>query len=99
MIRFETDNESEHVAFKNISIKDNKFNQFDNLILQIKNVDNLSFIGNIITNSGTFPQLFPDEPAIIIDRSSNVSFDSNKYLGKAKVVLQDNSKSNNQIFK
>ena len=99
VIKFATDDESEHVAFKNIVIENNKFNQFDNLILQITNVDGLTFKGNTITNSGTFPQLYPGEPAIVIDYSRSVSFENNKYFGKAKVILKDNSKSKNQPFK
>ncbi|WP_324025358.1 right-handed parallel beta-helix repeat-containing protein [Maribacter sp. BPC-D8] len=82
VIRFDTDDDNENIAFKNIEITDNTFNQFDNLILEITNVDGLVFKGNVITNSSTFPQLYPENPAITVVNSKNLIFKKNKYKGK-----------------
>lgn len=87
VIRFETDDKFENVAFKNIKICDNTFNQFDNFILEVNNVDNLLFKNNTITNSGTFPMLFPENPAIRVHTSKNIVFEKNTYKGKAKPIL------------
>ena len=87
IIRFVTDDDNENIAFSNIVIKDNTFNQFDNLILEIANTDGLDFSNNTITNSGTFPQLFPEDPAIRIKSSKNISITTNTYKGKAKKIL------------
>lgn len=92
VIRFVTDDDNENVAFTNIEIIDNTFNQFDNLILEIANTDGLLFKGNTITNTGTFPMLHPHNPAIKIKSSKNISFKKNKYKGKAKNIIEtDNS--------
>ncbi|WP_435314738.1 right-handed parallel beta-helix repeat-containing protein [Cellulophaga fucicola] len=88
VIRFDTDDDNENTAFKNIRIENNVFNQFDNLILQVKNTDGLLFTKNTITNSGTFPQLHSDNPAIRIQHSKNIQFKKNTYKGKASVVLE-----------
>jgi len=82
VIRFDTDDDNENIAFKKIEITDNTFNQFDNLILEITNVDGLVFKGNVITNSSTFPQLYPENPAITVVNSKNLLFNKNKYQGK-----------------
>lgn len=88
VIRLETDDENENIAFHNIEISNNEFNQFDNLILQIKNIDGLKVSGNTINYSGTFPQLHAENPAIRIQHSKNVIFENNKYNGKAKHILE-----------
>ncbi|MGJ8731976.1 MAG: right-handed parallel beta-helix repeat-containing protein [Cellulophaga sp.] len=88
VIRFDTDDDNENIAFKNITIENNTFNQFDNLILQVKNTDGLLFKENTITNSGTFPQLHTSNPAIKIEHSKNVQFKKNKYKGKATKILE-----------
>ncbi len=88
VIRFVTDDDNENIAFKNIKILNNTFNQFDNMILEIANTDGLIFTGNKITNSGTFPMLHPNNPAITIKTSKNVIFKKNKYKGKAKEILR-----------
>lgn len=94
VIRFETDDESHHIAFKNIKIEKNTFNQFDNLILEINNTDGLQFTDNKITNSGKYPILFPNNPAFLIKTSKNIVFNKNKYEGKAKVIIKtDDAKS------
>ena len=97
VIRFDTDDDNENIAFKNIEITNNTFNQFDNLILQITNADGVIFEGNTITNSGTFPQLHPENPAIRIEHSKNVVLDDNKYSGKVNddlLIETDKSMSN-----
>ncbi|AWG23709.1 alpha-galactosidase [Flavobacterium faecale] len=91
IIRFETDDESKNVAFKNIVIADNVINQFDNAILEVNNTDGLKFIGNTITNSGTYKMLFPENPAFSIKTSKNIIFEKNKYKGKAKEILKVDS--------
>ncbi|MGY6650289.1 alpha-1,3-galactosidase-related protein [Wenyingzhuangia sp. IMCC45574] len=88
VIRFATDDDNENIAFKNIKILDNTFNQFDNLILQVTNTDGLLFTGNKITNSGKFKMLHPENAAIKVSASKNVVFKKNKYKGKAKQVLE-----------
>ncbi|PKQ61339.1 alpha-galactosidase [Labilibaculum filiforme] len=87
IIRFETDDDNENIAFHNIEITNNQFNQFDNLILEVSNTDHLKFIDNTITNSGTFPMLFPENPAIIVESSKNIVFKNNTYSGKARQIL------------
>ncbi|WP_366183997.1 right-handed parallel beta-helix repeat-containing protein [Flavobacterium ovatum] len=88
IIRFETDDESHNIAFKNIVIADNKINHFDNWILEVNNTDGLKFTGNTITNSGTYKILFPENPAFSIKTSKNIIFEKNKYQGKAKEILR-----------
>lgn len=91
VIRFATDDNNKNIAFKNIEISNNTFNQFDNLILQITNTDGLKFTGNTITNSGTFPQLHANNPAITISSSKKIIFKNNTYKGKAtKIIKSDN---------
>ncbi|MEN8703389.1 MAG: right-handed parallel beta-helix repeat-containing protein [Polaribacter sp.] len=91
VIRFATDDDNENIAFKNIEITNNTFNQFDNLILQITNTDGFVFSGNTITNSGTFPRLHPSNPAITINSSKNITFKNNNYTGKAsEIIVSDN---------
>lgn len=88
VIRFVTDDDNENIAFTNIAIIDNTFNHFDNLLLEIANTDGLLFEGNTITNSGTFPMLYPENPAIKVKTSKNVKFKKNKYKGKAKQIIR-----------
>lgn len=98
VIRFSTDDDNENIAFKNIEITNNTFNHFDNLILQITNTDGLRFTGNTITNSGTFPPLFSENPAISVKSSKNIFFDNNKYAGKANKIIKSDM-DYNIIFK
>ncbi|XMO85917.1 right-handed parallel beta-helix repeat-containing protein [Algibacter sp. AS12] len=97
VIRFVTDDDNENIAFKNIEISNNTFNQFDNLILEISNTDGLKFTGNTITNSGTFPKLHPDNPAIKIKSSKNIIFKENNYTGNVapdNILKTDNASPN-----
>lgn len=90
VIRFETDDDNENIAFKNIEISNNTFNHFDNYILQVTNVDGLKFTGNTITSTTTFPQLHPQNSAITVSASKHIEFDNNTYLGKVdkdKILL------------
>jgi len=98
VIRFVTDDDNENIAFKNIEISNNTFNQFDNLILEISNTDGLKFTGNTITNSGTFPMLHPENPALKIKSSYNIVFKNNTYNGKAEVVLDTEKSMDNLKF-
>ncbi|NJB83511.1 right-handed parallel beta-helix repeat-containing protein [Wenyingzhuangia aestuarii] len=88
VIRFVTDDDNENIAFKNISITNNTFNQFDNLILEIANTDGLTFSKNTITNSGTFKMLHPENPVVTVKSSKNIVFKKNKYKGKAGIILK-----------
>ncbi|MDO7173166.1 right-handed parallel beta-helix repeat-containing protein [Mariniflexile sp. AS56] len=88
VIRFVTDDDNKNIAFKNIEISNNTFNQFDNLILQISNTDGVKFTENTITNSGTFPMLNPGNSALKIKSSKNIVLKNNIYKGKAKVILE-----------
>jgi len=99
VIRFATDDDNENIAFKNIEISNNKFNHFDNLIVQITNTDGLSFTGNTITNSGTFPQLYPENPAFTVKASKNIIFNNNTYKGKAEVMLDKDKSVESLEFK
>lgn len=98
VIRFETDDDNHNIAFRNIKITDNKFNHFDNWILEVSNVDGMEFSGNTITNSGTFPQLFPNRAVFTVEDSKNVSFDNNSYQGKASVILKTDEFSKDLNF-
>lgn len=98
VIRFATDDDNENIAFRNIEISNNTFNQFDNLILQVTNTDGLIFKNNTITNSGTFPQLHPKNPAISIQSSKNIEFKKNSYKGKASKILKVDKQLINLTF-
>jgi len=99
VIRFVTDDDNDNIAFKNIQIIDNQFNQFDHLILEVSNVDGLLFQDNTITNSGTFPILYPENPAITVKASKNIIFKKNKYDGKAKPILVKDASISKLKFK
>lgn len=90
IIRFETDDDNENIAFKNIVIENNKINQFDNAIMEVSNVDGLLFRDNVITQTNTFPQLYPDNPAFEVISSKNIVFENNSYKGTAEEILHTN---------
>ena len=98
VIRFDTDDDNKNIAFKNIEISNNTFNQFDNLILQVTNADGLTFKGNTITNSGTFQQLHSNNPALRVEASNNIILENNSYQGNAKQVLETDESLPNLIF-
>ncbi len=87
VITFHTDDESANIAFSNILIKDNEFKHFDNLVLEVSNVDGLMFEGNTISNTGTYPQQHPENAAINIQYSKNIEFKNNKYEGNATRMI------------
>ena len=93
IICFRTDDDLENMAFSNIDILDNTFDQFDNMILEIRNVDGFRFEGNTILNSKTFPQLHPNNPVCTFKYCKNVSLKNNNYQGKAQTMVKmlDNS--------
>lgn len=88
VIRFDTDDDNANIAFSDIEIINNTFNHWDSWILQICNVDGLKVSGNTFTYSGTFPQKYPDEAAIQIKHSKNVSFKDNTFKGAATNILE-----------
>ncbi len=98
IIRFATDDDNENIAFRNIKIVNNEINHFDNWILEVTNTKNLLFKGNTITNSGTFPKLFPENPAITVKASKDIVFEGNKYSGDAKKILVADKSLPNLIF-
>jgi len=98
IIRFRTDDDNENIAFKNIAITENTFNQFDNMILEVANTDGLVFKNNTIINSGTFPQLYPDSPVFTIKTSKNIVFENNDYRGNAKQILDTDENLSNLKF-
>ena len=98
VIRFDTDDDNKNTAFKDIKIIDNTFNQFDNLILEVTNIDGLLFKGNTITNSKTFNQLHIENPAISIEASKNIKLLDNTYQGKAKQILETDASQSTLIF-
>ncbi|CAM4323973.1 right-handed parallel beta-helix repeat-containing protein [Zobellia roscoffensis] len=88
VIRFVTDDDNNNIAFKNIQITGNTFDQFDNLILEISNTDGLSFTGNTITSSNNFKKLHPKNPAIKLKSSKNITFQGNTYKGDAQRIVE-----------
>jgi hypothetical protein len=99
IIRFETDDDNENIAFKNIKITDNEINQFDNYIMEVSNVENLLFKGNTITQTNTFPKLFPENPAFSVESSKSVVFENNTYEGTADEILHTDGSVNGLEFK
>ena len=88
VICFRTDDDLSNTAFSNISIVDNQFDQFDNLILEASNIDGLEFKGNTITNSGTFEALYPNSPVLTFKYCKNVELEDNVYKGKATKMVE-----------
>ncbi len=88
VIRFVTDDDNENIAFNNIKITGNKFNHFDNLVLEIANTNNLEFSNNTISMSKTFPKLFNQKCAITVKSSKNIEFKDNIYKGEAPLILE-----------
>ncbi len=88
VICFRTDDESENIAFSNIRIVNNQFNHFDDLILELTNIDGFEFSGNTITNSGTYPQQYPGNPVVITQYCKNMIFKDNIYEGNATKMIE-----------
>ncbi|AZQ63951.1 right-handed parallel beta-helix repeat-containing protein [Flammeovirga pectinis] len=88
LIRLVTDDDNQNYAFSNITIENNIFKSFDNLILEIANTDGLKFIGNTILKTETFPMLYPDNPAFRIKSSRDIIFHNNDYKGNASQIIQ-----------
>ncbi|MDO6737013.1 right-handed parallel beta-helix repeat-containing protein [Wenyingzhuangia sp. 2_MG-2023] len=99
VIRFVTDDDNENIAFRNIKITNNTFNQFDNLILEIANTDGLVFSNNTITNSETFPMLYSENSVVTVKTSKNIIFKKNKYKGKAEIILKKDESISKLKFK
>ncbi|MFI3318235.1 MAG: right-handed parallel beta-helix repeat-containing protein [Rikenellaceae bacterium] len=88
VIRFATDDESDDHAFKNITIRNNTFNHYENWILQLTNIDGLLFEGNTINFSKNYPQVRPADAVVTINNCVNVELKNNKYNGKAKTMVK-----------
>lgn len=87
IIRFVTDDDNHHIAFRNILIENNRINQFDNAIMEVSNTDHLIFRNNTITQTTTFPRLYPENPAFSVKASKNIEFSGNIYSGMANPIL------------
>ncbi len=88
VISLVTDSGGRGTAFRNITIRNNTFNHFDNYILNISNTDSLLFEGNTITNSETYPPFHPSSPVVSAIHSTNVIFRNNSYSGNAKRMIE-----------
>ena len=97
VIRFHTDDANENIAFENIRIKNNIFNQFNNQILEVTNVNGLKFEKNTITHTATFPQIYPESSAFVVKKSNNIIFKNNHYNGVAKNILESDTSTNKKI--
>ncbi len=89
VIRFSTDGDNPAVAFRNITIRDNLFDQYDNLIMSVTNVDGLHFEDNVIKTNDIYPALFPESPAIELEKSTHIYFKGNDYQGRASQVIEE----------
>lgn len=99
IIRFETDDANENIAFKNIEILNNEIKHFDSYIMEVSNVGNLLFKGNTITQTNIFSKLFPNNPAFSVESSKNVVFENNTYTGTAKEILHTDGSVKGLEFK
>ncbi len=98
VIRFKTDDDNDNIAFRNIRIIENKFNHFDNCIMEVTNTDNLLFKGNMINQTNTFPKLFPENPAFSVNSSKNIIFENNTYKGTADIILKSDDSVEELVF-
>jgi hypothetical protein len=98
VIRFVTDDDNKNIAFSNITITGNTFNHFDNLILEVNNTQAIEFSNNTVTNSGTYPMLFPKNPVVKIKNSKDLVFKNNKYQGKAKKIYESDEAMSREAF-
>ncbi|NME70205.1 right-handed parallel beta-helix repeat-containing protein [Flammeovirga aprica] len=98
IIRLVTDEDNESIAFHNITIRNNTFKLFDNLVLEVSNTDGLVFENNKILSTNTFPQLYPENPAYIIKSSKNVVFKNNDFQGKATKMMECDESAVNVDF-
>ncbi len=88
VIRLHTDLKNGNTAFSNIVVKNNTFNHFDNLLLEISNVDGFEFSNNTITASGAFAPIYTANPAITVNHSKGVVFNNNRYNAAATTILK-----------
>ncbi len=87
VIQIHAGGEFDEHPIKNISISNNTFKQFDNLILDVRNVEGLVFKENEIVHSGNFPQLHPENPAFRIQKCEEVVFEKNNCKSTAKKLI------------
>ncbi len=64
---------------RNITIRNNTINTFDASILWAISVDGLSFEGNQITQTATYPPIFPEVPNLRIENCNRISIKGNSY--------------------
>ena len=77
----------------NIIIENNSFQTFDNAILYAKSTVNLIFKNNSIKPSNTYPQIFPDSPAVRVENCKNILITGNKYEGTKKAWVESDVES------
>jgi len=99
VIHFSTDGDNDDVAFRDIIIKGNVFDQFSSSIMSVTNTANLQFIDNIIKSNEDYENIFPDTPAVQITKSSGIVFKGNKFKGHAKVQVRDLDSKQDYTFK
>lgn len=88
VVCFRTDDDFEHSAFSNITIRNNTFDQFDSMILEAANIDGLVVEGNTINSTTTYEPLFPDNPVFTFKYCTGVELNNNKYNGKASTMVE-----------
>ena len=88
VICFRTDDDLKNIAFKNIQIIGNKFDHFDSMIIEARNIDGLKIIDNVINKTNEYPELFPENPVLTFKYCKNVELKNNKYNGEAKQMIQ-----------
>lgn len=85
---------------KNIIIRNNTINTFDASILWAVSVDGLIFESNQITQTQTYPPIFPDMPNLRIQNCNQISITRNTYKslnGDSGTIDLDSKSTNIQI--
>lgn len=99
VICFRTDDDLENPAFHNIEIVGNKFDSFDSMIIEARNVEGLKIADNVINYTGTFPSLYPNNPVLTFKYCKDVFLKNNTYNGKAEQMIEMQDDSAPIIFK
>ncbi len=84
----------------NIIIRNNVINTFDASILKAVSVDGLIFEGNQITQTQTYPPIFPDIPNLRVENCNQISIKGNTYKslkGDSGTITIDSKSTNIQI--
>jgi len=87
---------------RNIIIRNNTINTFDASILRAVSVDGLTFEANRITQTQTYPPIFPEVPNFRIENCNLISIMGNSYKsldGDTATIKIDSKSTNIQISK